>query len=140
MRGQGRSKIRPGGDDSFLPMSNENPGRLLSDVRIVNIFSDDEETTMNRRSFVAQGGSLLAVTGVASALHAQPKARSSSVPHTSIRRIEADGVTVFYREAGAADAPVVLLLHGLPTSSFQSRELIPRLADRYRVIAPDLPG
>jgi pimeloyl-ACP methyl ester carboxylesterase len=62
------------------------------------------------------------------------------VPPTLIRRIEADGVTVFYREAGAADAPVVLLLHGFPASSFQYRELIPRLADRYRVIAPDLPG
>ena len=64
----------------------------------------------------------------------------SYVPHTSIHRIEADGVTVFYREAGAPDAPVVLLLHGFPTSSFQYRELIPRLADRYRVLAPDLPG
>jgi pimeloyl-ACP methyl ester carboxylesterase len=52
----------------------------------------------------------------------------------------ADGVTVFYREAGAPDAPVVLLLHGFPTSSFQYRELIPLLADRYRIIAPDLPG
>src|SRR6202163_1183433 len=62
------------------------------------------------------------------------------VPHTSVHRIEADGVTVFYREAGLSDAPVVLLLHGFPTSSFQYRELIPRLADRYRVIAPDLPG
>jgi pimeloyl-ACP methyl ester carboxylesterase len=62
------------------------------------------------------------------------------VPLTSIRRIEADGVTIFYREAGPADAPVVLLLHGFPASSFQYRELIPRLADRYRVIAPDLPG
>jgi pimeloyl-ACP methyl ester carboxylesterase len=62
------------------------------------------------------------------------------VPLTSIHRIEADGVTVFYREAGPAHAPVVLLLHGFPTSSFQYRELIPRLADRYRVIAPDLPG
>ena len=59
---------------------------------------------------------------------------------TTIRRIEADGVNVFYREAGPADAPVVLLLHGFPTSSFQYRELIPRLADKYRVIAPDLPG
>lgn len=59
---------------------------------------------------------------------------------TFIHRVEADGVTVFYREAGAPDAPVVLLLHGFPTSSFQYRELIPRLADRYRVIAPDLPG
>jgi pimeloyl-ACP methyl ester carboxylesterase len=62
------------------------------------------------------------------------------MPRTSIHRIEADGVTVFYREAGPPDAPVVLLLHGFPTSSFQFRELIPRLADRYLVIAPDLPG
>jgi pimeloyl-ACP methyl ester carboxylesterase len=64
----------------------------------------------------------------------------STVPLTSIHRIQADGVTVFYREAGPADAPVVLLLHGFPTSSFQYRHLIPRLADRYRVIAPDFPG
>ena len=62
------------------------------------------------------------------------------IPHTSIRRVSADGVTVFYREAGPANTPVVLLLHGFPTSSFQFRELIPRLADRYRVIAPDYPG
>jgi pimeloyl-ACP methyl ester carboxylesterase len=65
---------------------------------------------------------------------------NTPVPHTSIRRLGADGVTIFYREAGPPDAPVVLLLHGFPTSSFQYRELIPRLADRYRVIAPDLPG
>jgi pimeloyl-ACP methyl ester carboxylesterase len=62
------------------------------------------------------------------------------MPRTLIHRVTADGVNVFYREAGAVDAPVVLLLHGFPTSSFQYRELIPRLADRYRVIAPDLPG
>ena len=49
-------------------------------------------------------------------------------------------MSVFYREAGAPDAHVTLLLHGFPTSSFQYRELFPRLADRYRVIAPDLPG
>jgi pimeloyl-ACP methyl ester carboxylesterase len=59
---------------------------------------------------------------------------------TLIHRIEADGVSVFYREAGTPDAPFVLLLHGFPTSSFQFRELIPRLADQYHVIAPDLPG
>jgi pimeloyl-ACP methyl ester carboxylesterase len=64
----------------------------------------------------------------------------ANVPLTSIHRIQADGITVLYREAGPADAPVVLLLHGFPTSSFQYRELIPRLADTYRVIAPDLPG
>jgi pimeloyl-ACP methyl ester carboxylesterase len=60
--------------------------------------------------------------------------------HTTIHRVNADGVNVFYREAGAPDAPVILLLHGFPASSFQYRELIPRLADHYRVIAPDLPG
>jgi len=59
---------------------------------------------------------------------------------TLIHRIKADGVNVFYREAGAPDAPDVLLLHGFPTSSFQFRELIPRLADQYHVIAPDLAG
>ncbi len=53
---------------------------------------------------------------------------------------EADGVRVFYRAAGDATAPIVLLLHGFPASSFMFRELIPRLATDYRVIAPDLPG
>src|ERR1700735_3460713 len=65
---------------------------------------------------------------------------NSRIPLTTVHRIEADGVSVFYRQAGPADAPVVLLLHGFPTSSFQYRELIPRLAGSYRVIAPDLPG
>jgi pimeloyl-ACP methyl ester carboxylesterase len=59
---------------------------------------------------------------------------------TGIHRIEADGVRVFYRAAGDAAAPVILLLHGFPASSFMFRELIPRLATNYRVIAPDLPG
>jgi pimeloyl-ACP methyl ester carboxylesterase len=63
-----------------------------------------------------------------------------SVPRKTIHKVEADGVQVFYREAGEADAPVVLLLHGFPTSSFMFRELIPRLASDYRAIAPDLPG
>lgn len=49
-------------------------------------------------------------------------------------------VNVFYREAGARDAPVLLLLHGFPTSSHMFRDLIPLLAEKYRVIAPDLPG
>ncbi len=49
-------------------------------------------------------------------------------------------LSLFYREAGPKDSPVVLLLHGFPTSSHQYRNLIGRLADKYRVIAPDLPG
>jgi pimeloyl-ACP methyl ester carboxylesterase len=57
-----------------------------------------------------------------------------------VHRVEADGVRILYREAGHAAAPVVLLLHGFPSSSFMFRELIPRLADQYRVIAPDLLG
>ena len=65
---------------------------------------------------------------------------ASRVPVTTVRRIAADGVDVFYREAGPADAPVLLLLHGFPTSSFQYRNLMPLLAGQYRVIAPDLPG
>jgi pimeloyl-ACP methyl ester carboxylesterase len=63
-----------------------------------------------------------------------------SVPRTNKKRVEADGVRIFYREAGEASAPVILLLHGFPSSSFMFRELIPQLADDYRVIAPDLPG
>lgn len=50
------------------------------------------------------------------------------------------GVEIAYREAGRADAPAIVLLHGFPTSSHQYRNLIPALADKYRVIAPDYPG
>ena len=70
----------------------------------------------------------------------QESEKDLRIPRASIHRVEADGIKMFYREAGPSDAPVVLLLHGFPTSSFQYRELIPRLAERYRVIAPDLPG
>jgi pimeloyl-ACP methyl ester carboxylesterase len=70
----------------------------------------------------------------------QESPKELRIPRTLIHRVEADGIKMFYREAGPRDAAVVLLLHGFPTSSFQFRELIPRLADRYRVIAPDLPG
>ena len=72
--------------------------------------------------------------------HGRPAAGQSTVPVTSVHRVEANGVNVFYRAAGDPSAPVVLLLHGFPTSSFMFRELIPRLADQFRVIAPDLPG
>jgi len=59
---------------------------------------------------------------------------------TRHRTVAIDGVDMFYREAGAAGAPAVVLLHGFPTSSHMFRNLIPALADRYRVIAPDYPG
>jgi pimeloyl-ACP methyl ester carboxylesterase len=56
------------------------------------------------------------------------------------RDADVDGTRVFYREAGHAGAPAVLLLHGFPTSSHMFRDLIPHLSGQFRVIAPDLPG
>src|SRR5215475_12031314 len=59
---------------------------------------------------------------------------------TAYRTADADGVKIFYREAGRPDAPTVLLLHGFPTSSHMFRDLIPLLAERFHIVAPDLPG
>src|SRR5271156_5939122 len=59
---------------------------------------------------------------------------------THYRTKEVDGIKILYREAGPQAGPVVLLLHGFPTSSHMFRNLIPALADRYHVIAPDYPG
>jgi pimeloyl-ACP methyl ester carboxylesterase len=67
-------------------------------------------------------------------------ATERSLIMVSHRTVTIDGQTIFYRESGRASAPALLLLHGFPTSSHMFRELIPRLSDRYRVVAPDLPG
>ena len=67
-------------------------------------------------------------------------AEQPGVPTVHYHTVTVDGVDIFYREAGPADAPVVLLLHGFPTSSHMFRNLMPLLADRYHVIAPDYPG
>ena len=96
---------------------------------------------------ISGAAALLAATLAFSPAFAQ-QSRAPTAPATqtvtavpvSYRTVEVDGVGVFYREAGPADAPVVLLLHGFPSSSHMYRDLIPLLADRYRVIAPDLPG
>lgn len=56
------------------------------------------------------------------------------------RRVEVDGIDTFYREAGRRDAPVVLLPHGYPASSYAYRNLMAALGDRWRLVAPDLPG
>jgi pimeloyl-ACP methyl ester carboxylesterase len=56
------------------------------------------------------------------------------------RSADVDGLKVFYREAGVADAPALLLLHGFPSASHMFRDLIPLLADRFHIVAPDLPG
>jgi pimeloyl-ACP methyl ester carboxylesterase len=56
------------------------------------------------------------------------------------RHADVDGLKVFYREAGASNAPKLLLLHGFPSSSHMFRDLIPKLAERFHIVAPDLPG
>ncbi len=102
---------------------------------------------MNLRSQIR---SVLAVTALSlvtlaplSSAEASPdsqaliQAADAAVHH---RFLEVDGVDVFYREAGPRDAPTVVLLHGFPSSSHMFRHLIPALATRYHVIAPDYPG
>ena len=66
--------------------------------------------------------------------------KTSNIPNIKLDTVEADGIKIFYRETGPADAPVILLLHGYPTSSHMFRHLMPRLASSFRLIAPDLPG
>jgi pimeloyl-ACP methyl ester carboxylesterase len=56
------------------------------------------------------------------------------------RTADVDGLTVFYREAGGSEAPTLVLLHGFPSASHMFRELIPLLADKFHIVAPDLPG
>jgi pimeloyl-ACP methyl ester carboxylesterase len=65
---------------------------------------------------------------------------ASVAGHTRYDTIKIDDINIFYREAGPARAPAVLLLHGFPASSFMFRDLMERLGDRYHVIAPDYPG
>jgi len=91
---------------------------------------------------LASALAILAAT-VPAATYAQcppTAATAASVPVIHYKSTTVDGVKIFYREAGPRDAPVLLLLHGFPTSSHMFRNLIPLLAGRYRVIAPDYPG
>lgn len=97
--------------------------------------SDLRPQLTRRLALFAPGALAVAAT---SAKAAPPAAGKSS--EVRYRRQMVGEVDVFYREAGPADAPVILLLHGFPTSSHMFRDLIPRLAKSYRVIAPDLPG
>jgi pimeloyl-ACP methyl ester carboxylesterase len=64
----------------------------------------------------------------------------ATVPHIAYRNATVDGLNIFYREAGPADAPTLVLLHGFPSSSHMFRNLIPVLSEKYHIIAPDYPG
>src|SRR5215467_6102807 len=72
--------------------------------------------------------------------HATLQAEEGLMAPTRYRTADVDGFKVFYREAGQADAPKLLLLHGFPSAGHMFRDLIPRLADRFHIVAPDLPG
>lgn len=96
---------------------------------------------LSRRSVLALLGAASTIPGRARTAAAAPLP-SKGEPMTTVRyrTREVGDVEVFYREAGPADAPAILLLHGFPSASHMFRDLIPELADRFRVIAPDLPG
>jgi pimeloyl-ACP methyl ester carboxylesterase len=116
----------------------------------------DSANASNSKPGVSRRGILQAsAVGAASALaaslvsaapaSARPSARHSSVEFDDAFRVtfhtqKVGDVEVFYREVGAKDAPVLLLLHGFPTASHMFRNLMPLLASQYRLIAPDLPG
>ena len=91
------------------------------------------------RTAIAVG--LLSAGGVAGPHeHAAMRTATTAAAHVQYKTVRIDGLDVFYREAGPSDAPVVLLLHGFPTSSHMFRNLIAALADKFRVLAPDYPG
>jgi pimeloyl-ACP methyl ester carboxylesterase len=103
-----------------------------------------EAFSPSRRNLLAAGTVLAAIPALASlpAEAASPANRPASWADQQVRykTVKIDGLEIFYREAGAADRPVVLLLHGFPSSSHMFRNLIPLLAANYRVLAPDYPG
>ena len=80
----------------------------------------------------------LATALSAGALHAAPLPSTNAT--TTYRRVQVDGIDIFYREAGPENAPTIVLLHGFPSSSREFDTLIPLLATKYHLIAPDYPG
>src|SRR5579871_6215702 len=73
-------------------------------------------------------------------LPAQPQRKEHALHPTFYRTTQVDGLSIFYREAGPKNAPTLLLLHGLPSSSRMFEPLFSRMSDRYHLVAPDYPG
>jgi pimeloyl-ACP methyl ester carboxylesterase len=91
-----------------------------------------------RRQILRLAAAATLSLGLAPAAWSAPQLSSHST--TTYHKVQVDGVGVFYRESGPKDAPTIVLLHGFPTSSRQYEALIPLLATRYHIIAPDYPG
>jgi pimeloyl-ACP methyl ester carboxylesterase len=81
-----------------------------------------------------------AATASAAAADEPTRTQAQEDARTKYKTVKVQGLDIFYREAGPKDAPTILLLHGFPTSSRMFRELIPALADRFHLVAPDYPG
>ena len=86
------------------------------------------------------GPALSSAAGGLPVAAAEPTGTPAQIDPTLHKTITVDGLQIFYREAGPKGAPTILLLHGFPTSSHMFRNLIPALADRFHVVAPDYPG
>ncbi len=100
---------------------------------------------LGRRKFLKSGAATAGALGLALApvpAAGHPGAGGSAPGRypTLHKTVKVDGLDIFYREAGPKDAPTLLLLHGFPTSSQMFRNLIPALADRFHLVAPDYPG
>ena len=83
---------------------------------------------------------VLSLTASASSGITAPVNTDNPDRKVQFRTVQVDGLGIFYREAGPKDAPTILLLHGFPTSSHMFRNLMPALADRFHLVAPDYPG
>ncbi len=102
--------------------------------------AEDPQLVRRKLAIAAAVTLLTCVAGFGSAPARAETAPQATAQVTYYRTATIDGVQLFYREAGPSEGPVVLLLHGFPTSSHMFRNLIPALSGRYRVIAPDYPG
>jgi len=91
------------------------------------------------KSMLRTLATLAAVLAATLAINARTKDKAMEQP-IFYRTVEVDGLSIFYREAGPKDAPTILLLHGLPSSSRMFQPLLTRLADNYHLVAPDYPG
>ena len=81
-----------------------------------------------------------AILAMLTATRSGMAAATEGPQHVLYRTVKVDGLSIFYREAGPKDAPTILLLHGLPSSSRMFEPLFARLADRFHLVAPDYPG
>jgi hypothetical protein len=91
--------------------------------------------TMTRRSVL-----LLSIGFAIGYLEGQERIQIRMPQHVFYRTVKVDGLSIFYREAGPQDAPTILLLHGLPSSSRMFEQLLNRLSDGFHLVAPDYPG